>query len=647
MIDNNLDDYKGLFLYYVGYGYDRSHKYQKAIEIYKTIVNQYPDLIVNDKKHIGEVYSRLAVVNGNLGHYEESYEYQLKSLDAAEISKDTFRIGSSLYNLGSFFFYQKQYKEALAHYKQAKKCFDTTENTKKIYASLAAIGTTYESLDSLEKSLEYSKRSLNLAQKIGYNTGISYSLSNIGSTYLSLERYDEAFNFLSRAMQLKIAANDKWGQIGNLRSLSEIFIYKGKPERSLVYLEKALTLAKEIEAKPRQLEILERFSKAYKMMGKYKEALNALETHRTLKESLLNEQTVKQMGELKESFEVKQKENEIYRLEKENEVLEKDKKIDQLYNYIIGSVVLIFGVLLLLVISRYRAQKISSELLAEKSEEINRQNSELQKVNSLLSETNKLLEGNKLKIEQQNKALESSNEDLRNFASVASHDLKEPLRMIGSYTSILKKRYTDSLDERAQEFMGYVVDGVSRMEQLINNLLDYSRVSIDGGETSNYKYINLRDITEIVKRNLRYSIVQSSATINIENEENFPLIKANQTQMMQLMQNLVSNALKFKGAGLPIVTVGFETKEDFHTFYVRDNGIGISKENQEKIFEMLTRLHSKQEYEGTGIGLATVRKIVQRHQGRVWVESKAGEGSTFYFTMPVAQVEQSILVSQS
>ncbi|MFT5765107.1 MAG: light-regulated signal transduction histidine kinase (bacteriophytochrome), partial [Saprospiraceae bacterium] len=239
------------------------------------------------------------------------------------------------------------------------------------------------------------------------------------------------------------------------------------------------------------------------------------------------------------------------------------------------------------------------------------------------------------------KALESSNEDLRNFASVASHDLKEPLRMINSYTSILKVRYEGLFDERAHEFMGFVIDGVSRMESLLNGLLDYSRVSIRGNE--NYKLVNSKDIVDIVQGNLRFSIIKSSATIKVENYENFPIIKANQVQMIQLIQNLVSNALKFQADRFPVVTIGFDRKDNFYTFYIKDNGIGISKENQVKIFEMLTRLHTKEEYEGTGIGLATVKKIVERHKGEIWVESVYGQGSTFFFTMPVVKAVEAVM----
>lgn len=650
VISKELNSFKHRadILYNIGYGYDRTDQYELALEQYQELIKQLPNIPVQegeDRETIHwQVFDRIASVYRNLGKLEKSYKFQLKAIETAEAAKDTSHLGTSLYQLGSFFFYQQQYDKALEYYKKAQGCFDNSDNKKMIYACVAAIGTTYGSLDSLDKSLFYNEKSLNLAQEMDYALGIAYSLSNVGSTLIAQEKYDKAYLILKRSLRMKVASKDKWGQIGTLRSLAEMFLKKDDPANAIEYLDQAYKLAEEIKSQPRQLELLEMFSKAYKMLGDFESAMTNMESFIELKDSVLNESIADQLGEQKNSYEVKQKEKEILLLQKQNEVLEREQEIEQLYNFIWTAVALLFGTLLLLFISRYRAQKRSSMLLAEKNQKINFQNEELQKVNDLLSKTNDLLEENKKKIEEQNKALESSNEDLRNFASVASHDLKEPLRMINSYTSILKRRYEHLFDERAMEFMGFVVDGCTRMEQMINSLLDYSRVSLNGA-TNKFKLISSGSIVEIVQSNLRYSITKHSATIHVDNAEHFPIIRGDQNQLMQLFQNLISNAIKFKGERLPVVNVGFTTENNVHTFYVKDNGIGISKENQEKIFEMLTRLHSKQEYEGTGIGLATVRKIVERHDGKIWVESVEGEGSTFFFTVPVVDIPEAAIIN--
>lgn len=637
--------YEGEIYFKLAYSYDWQNNYIKALEYYDLCLEA---LNKPAKKNIaleGQAYGRKAGVYKNQGNYELSYENQLLALTSAEALNDSIKIASSLYHLGSLFFYQNQFDKALEYYQQAQIYANSKGggSDRLLYACLAALGTTYEGLGLLEKALEYNEKSLRKAFEIDYKTGKAYALSNMGSTYMVLEEYEKAYDNLTRSLTLKRELKDKWGMVGTLRSLANLFIEKDDPKAAIPYLEEAQAIAKEIGSKPRQLEILDYFSKAYKEMGDYKKAYEYKDAFTILKDSVLNETTLEKMGKLTSDYEIYKKENEIKLLKKDKDVLEKEKLINQLYYYIWAVLVLSFGGLLLLFISRYRTQKRSSELLTEKNEEINRQNGELQKINTLLSDTNQLLEENKAKIEDQNKALESSNEDLRNFASVASHDLKEPLRMINSYTSILKKRYDSLFDERAKEYMGFVIDGVIRMEQLLNGLLDYSRVSIRGNE--NYKLINSKDIIDMVKGNLRFPIIKNSATINVEAYEEFPIIRANQVQMIQLFQNLISNAIKFRGERLPVITIGFDRKGDFYTFYIKDNGIGISKENQEKVFEMLTRLHTKEEYEGTGIGLATVRKIVERHKGKIWVESTEGEGSTFFFTLPVVKATETVLAS--
>jgi signal transduction histidine kinase len=637
-IQDEIQDNSLKYIVYnnIGYAYEWLSDYHKALKYYDLSLESALG-IEEDEKFIASVYGRKAAVYKSIGNYEKSYENQLQALKVAEELQDSIQISTSYYQMGSLFYYQKQYEKALEFYKKAQVYAVAKGGEIMAYSCLAAMGTTYENLGDLEKALDFNQESLVKARELKHASGIAYSLANIGSTYMSKKEYEKAYDYIIESLELKKAQKDKWGEIGSLRTLADLFIQKGTPEKAIPFLEEAYTLAKETKSKTRQLELLEFFALAYKGMGDYEKAYHYRENSFVLKDSILNESTLVEMEKMNVSI----KESQILLLKKDNEVLAKEQEIDQLYNYIWTVLALLFGVLLLLFVSRYRAQKRSSVLLQEKNEQINSQNGELQKVNGLLSETNKLLEQNKQHIEEQNKALESSNEDLRNFASVASHDLKEPLRMINSYTSILKKKYEGLFDERAHEFMGFVIDGVSRMELLLNGLLDYSRVSIRGNE--NYKLVNSKDIVDIVQGNLRFPIIKNSATINVENYENFPVIKANQVQMIQLIQNLVSNALKFQGDRLPVVTIGFKREDDFYTFYVKDNGIGISKENQEKIFEMLTRLHTKEEYEGTGIGLATVKKIVERHKGKIWVESIEGQGSTFFFTMPVVKAAEPVL----
>jgi PAS domain S-box-containing protein len=229
---------------------------------------------------------------------------------------------------------------------------------------------------------------------------------------------------------------------------------------------------------------------------------------------------------------------------------------------------------------------------------------------------------------RQAQELARSNADLEQFAYVASHDLQEPLRMVASYTQLLARRYRDKLDEDAHEFIGYAVDGVTRMQALIGDLLAYSRVGKGGGA------VERADLEAVFQRTLdvlRTAIEESGATVT---SSPLPTVEADPAQMGQVLQNLVGNGLKFRGAEPPRVHVSAERTGDEWMISVRDNGIGIAPEYAQRIFVIFQRLHTRTEYAGTGIGLAICKKIVERHGGRIWVESTEGQGSTFFFTLP-------------
>lgn len=224
--------------------------------------------------------------------------------------------------------------------------------------------------------------------------------------------------------------------------------------------------------------------------------------------------------------------------------------------------------------------------------------------------------------------LARSNEELQQFAFVASHDLQEPLRMISSYVQLLEKRYKGKLDSDADEFIEFAVSGTVRMKEMINDLLAYSRV---GTRLKPLKSVDVEQVLDGVLANLDTAISESDASIT---RDDLPTVIADSSQLAQLFQNLVSNAIKFRSDRPLKILISARRDSDEWVFSVSDNGIGIKEKHVKRIFAIFQTLHGKGEYQGTGIGLAVCQRIVERHGGRIWVESEPGKGSTFYFTIP-------------
>jgi PAS domain S-box-containing protein len=227
--------------------------------------------------------------------------------------------------------------------------------------------------------------------------------------------------------------------------------------------------------------------------------------------------------------------------------------------------------------------------------------------------------------------LERSNKDLEQFAYVASHDLQEPLRKVASFTQLLAERYADRLDADARQFIAYAVDGAHRMQRLINDLLAYSRVGTRGVR---FAPVNCETVFAYAVANLEVAIKESGAVVT---RDALPTVTGDEVQLVQLFQNLIGNGIKFHGVAPPCVHVSVTRQEKEWIFQVRDNGIGIDPQYFDRLFVIFQRLHAMAQYPGTGIGLAISKKVVERHGGRIWVESEPERGASFFFSIPIGE----------
>jgi PAS domain S-box-containing protein len=275
-------------------------------------------------------------------------------------------------------------------------------------------------------------------------------------------------------------------------------------------------------------------------------------------------------------------------------------------------------------------RKQAEELLAENIAELGKMNEKMQ----MEIKFRKAIEEN---LQEYTKELKIKNQELEQFAYVASHDLQEPLRMIASFTQLLAKRYYDKIDADANEYINFALEGTQRMQALINDLLDYSRV---GRRNNPDNILNLDEVIEAVLHNLSTKIEETHALVTYDD---MPVAKGDRTQTIQLFQNLVANALKFRKENVrPMIHIGIQEKDGQWQICIQDNGIGFEMEHYERIFNIFQRLHTREEFPGTGIGLALCKKIVESHGGSIWATSVPGKGSTFYFTMKMVGKEKTV-----
>jgi len=265
--------------------------------------------------------------------------------------------------------------------------------------------------------------------------------------------------------------------------------------------------------------------------------------------------------------------------------------------------------------------------LFNQKKEIENSNCELKKANQLLSKEIARREETEVLLRNTLVDLKNSNNELEQFAYIASHDLQEPLRMVASFVQLLASRYKDKLDANANEYIDFAVDGAQRMQKMIQDLMEYSRIQTKG---TNFAKVNTTNILEQVQNILSMNITETNTIIKYNNIHS---IVGDEAQLIRLFQNLIGNAIKFHGENQVEIEITSTSMDDFWLFTVRDNGIGMDQKYHDKVFQIFQRLHSREEFEGTGIGLSVCKRIVERHKGKIWFESKLGEGTTFYFTI--------------
>jgi signal transduction histidine kinase len=570
--------------------HDISLSYLKKIEA---------EIDPNDKTLRALTFRFLGINKVYTGDYAEAYKYQIQALNLFQELKDTANIARIEYGIATNFFFQKQYDNSIEYYKKALQTGIAVKNKQIIYGSYGALGSLSERLGRYKEALDYHAESLERSKQNNDKASIGWILFNIGSVLGKLGDNQKMLNTLKEAEKISLEIDDSGLRTEVWVALANTYNKLNKPDIALYYLQKSYELAARDNARSLIVDIFRYKANAYFLKNDLKKYNEYIEKHIGLKDSLFNDNLAEEMAGLKKNY-------SLLQLEKENEVslLKKDKEIQQVKsNFNIGVFVAIFIVIALLLLLMYMRNKSEKE-------------------------KNLLLEIKNKEILRQNEILAMSNRDLEQYAYIISHDLKEPLRNISSFTNLLNRRLKNMLTPDTQQFMDFILKGTQQMHDLLHDLLLYSKIS---RQKSNIENIDTNIFLKEILDHFATEIANNQATIITEN---LPSINFDKAQLKNIFTQLLSNALKFRSENPLKIEIKQVENIENHVVSFTDNGIGIDERYFEKIFIIFQRIHDRGKYSGTSMGLATCKKILEQHGGHIWVTSKLGEGATFYIQIP-------------
>lgn len=532
------------------------------------------------------------------GDYELASKYFFDALALREELKDKLGLSRSYNNIGNVFFKQENYEQALQYYTLG------LEMRKELNDSTGLIYSYNNIADILLKEKKYPealknyKTALDLGIRTGHQGGQTFVLQNLGLYYREKNQIDSALYYFNKSFTSAVEIEDKAKVSFNLNQIAKIELENGNFGKALELAEKSRKYSTEANAKDKLKEACEVLALANAGLGDYEAAYVEMQNFTELNNQLLNESKQKAIIEATSKYQAARKEAEI--LSQKTDLLQKEKKVGRLTLFIIVLSFLVALVAGLAFYSRYRKNLQTSKILEEKNTQIEIQNDKLIRSNSALEQ----------------------------FAYITSHDLKEPLRNISSFSTLLERKYKENLDENGKGYIDIITGGVRHMNVLLEDILAYSRLTQN--TLSRNQKIDMNKVLGEVRSTLQKVITEKNVNLS---SDDLPVLQSNSIQMYQLLQNLISNGIKFNTNPKPEIHVGYKRENGLHQFYVSDNGIGIRKEYENKIFQIFQRLHKKEDFSGTGIGLAICEKIVKQHGGEIWFESEEGNGTSFHFNL--------------
>lgn len=609
--------------------YEDNNRLENAQNQYNLALSYATQL--NNQSLTANIYNDLAIVNKRMGKYKVAKDYYEQSLKIANQINDLKAAEFSSHGLGTLYETLGDYEKAIENYWNSIHLAEKRGSQSGVVNTLQNVAITYTKLKNHNTALETIEKAYHLARAEKDTMLIGSVIFDYGKVLNACNKPDEALNKFNESLQLFQALNykpliarcyfyiaDTYTSKGNYELAQKNFLqcadYKDyisiksytelNNKLGALYLKlnqwsaaKESYLESYSDATRYELKDLKKdnalaLADIYAHFGEFQKAFQFQNIASALRDTLYNDAQTKGITELQFKYDSEKSEKEIQTL-----------KLRQT-EYLMW-----FGLFLIISISAVSIYVI--RLRGKNNNELSIKNRQIEEQNLLLKEKNAALE---------------------QFAYAAAHDLKEPLRNIGSFANLLQRRYAAQFDESAQEYMSFIVSGAKRMNDLLVGLLNFTALT---NQKADNEEVQLTEIVEIVKANLKTAIEDKSANIIIANT--LPSIPMHHLHLVQLFQNLISNALKFTER-TPVIEIAAETTEKQITISIKDNGIGMDEAYESKVFRLFHRLNKNKNYEGSGVGLSICKNIVEKYGGKIWYESEVGNGTKFFIAIPKQQV---------
>jgi len=600
---------------------------------YQNAVNWYLEAALLNRalnNRSAEAYCLNVIGNSyrHLNNYNEALRFHLKSLTVAEEVGDKERISAALYSIAYLYHNLHDYKKALAYYQRSLEIDSARGDQLGIALNYNNIGIVYRYIDSKNSArvLDYYRKALAMYTKLNDKKGIANMLCNMAIMYMENGEIQKALTYQLKSLKIEEDSKNLEGIAYSYANIGDIYMASGEFSKAVGYKEKALEISNDIEFKK---AVCDSLRSMYSHTRDFRKALFYSMLAGRYKDSLLNSEGQRQMIELQARYETEKKENQIEILKKENliESLKVGKQRTWI-NYFILIVIILF-LTVLVFIFKYRIRQIREKelevLVTERTKELL---DEVQMRKEAQQEVKQFADELEQKVIGRTAQLEAAYQELEAFSYSVSHDLRAPARRIKGMSRALIEDYSSALDETGRDYISRIEASSMEMNQLIEDILNLSRIT---RKELIREEFNLSDLAKDVCKTIRENDPLREIEIEIQPEI---LVSGDRHLLRIVVQNLFDNAWKYTGKTLnPVIHFGSLEKDGKSVIFLRDNGIGFDMKFYDRLFTPFQRLHSAEQFSGTGVGLATVMRIIHKHDGSIWAESEPGKGATFFFTL--------------